>query len=104
MIVTRMTVPAATLAAEVADTDSAPLAQRDCPALPIVAVSPSGKIEIIDGFHRIAGMIAAGETDIVCLTCDDLDVLGDAANAENPKKQAAALSAIYKAHNQEHNQ
>lgn len=97
MKVTRITIEASKFVNQVADTQSAPLCQRDCKSLPIVEILPGGRVDIIDGFHRIAGMIAAGETMIACLTCDDSDILGDAADAENTTRQAAALAAIYSA-------
>ena len=79
-----------------------PLSKADCPHPPIVDAAG----DICDGMHRVAGMIAAGETAISCVTCDDIDLLGDAADAENPVRQAEALARIYEAahHNQEHNQ
>ncbi len=77
--------------------ETAPLSQADCPAMPIVEIV-HGRAEIADGYHRIAGMIAAGERIIDCLTCDDDAVLGAAANAEQPDAQGIALAAIYAAY------
>lgn len=79
----------------VCDTDAAPLAQSDCKALPIVEILPSGRIEIVDGYHRIAGMIAAGETAINCVVCDDEQLVCDAANNEQTASQRAAIESIY---------
>ena len=70
-----------------------PLSQADCDWPPVVDRAGN----ICDGMHRVAGMIAAGETTIDCVTCDDDSLLGDAANAENPEKQAAAIRSIYAA-------
>jgi hypothetical protein len=97
MRVTAITISAAQLAFEVSDTESAPLNQCDCKQLPIVDVADSGRVEIVDGFHRIAGMILAGETAIACLICDDDNVIADAANGENAESQERALAAIYAA-------
>lgn len=97
MTVTRVTINAAKLLEIVADTMAPELSQAECEFRPIIEVLPSGRIEIVDGYHRIAGMIAAGETEIECLTCDDDDLIGDAANAEDTDAQSAALRAIYAA-------
>ena len=97
MKVTKVTIAATMLANQVSDTAAPALSLADCHRLPIVEISPSGRVDIIDGYHRVAGMIAAGETTIDCLTCDDDGVLGDAANAEHLDLQAAALDAIYSA-------
>jgi len=97
MQVTRVMVDANKFASAVADVIAPALHKSDCVRLPIVEIMPSGRIEIIDGYHRIAGMIAAGETTIDCLTCDDAGVLGDASNPERPEQQEIALEAIYAA-------
>jgi hypothetical protein len=81
---------------QIADTSAPALDPADCQHLPIVDMT-GGRVEIIDGYHRIAGMLAYGATTISVVTCDDKDVLADAANAEQPEKQQAAVSAIYAA-------
>lgn len=81
---------------QVADTSAPALDPADCKCLPIVEIIGS-RVDIIDGFHRIAGMLAFGATLVNAVTCDDADVLADAANAENPVKQHAAIDAIYAA-------
>ncbi len=70
-----------------------PLSQADCQHPPIVDADG----DICDGMHRVAGMIAAGETEIDCVTCDDSNLLGEIANAEHPAKQAAAIRTLYAA-------
>lgn len=95
MKVTQIGIEISKLANQVADVSAPALAATDCHRLPIVEILPSGRVEIVDGFHRIAGMIAAGETIIPCLTCDNEDVLAAAANAEDPVAQLAALKMIY---------
>lgn len=88
-------IEAAKFYSAVADVDSTLLAQSDCKAMPIVERLPSGRIEIVDGYHRIAGMILAGETAINCVVCDDEQLVCDAANNEQPEAQRAAIEAIY---------
>lgn len=95
MIATKTKIDASKMANQVSGTQAIALCQFDCPMPPVVEIMPSGQVEIIDGFHRIAGMIAAGETQIDCITCDDDDVLAAAANAERPDEQDEALAAIY---------
>jgi hypothetical protein len=58
-------------------------------------IDDSGKVDIIDGYHRIAGMIAAGETVLPVVVCDDAKLCGIAANAEDTEAQAEALVKIY---------
>jgi hypothetical protein len=70
-----------------------PLSQADCPHPPIVDAAG----DICDGMHRVAGMIAAGETAIACVTCDDTNLLGEIADAEHPAQQANAIRKIYDA-------
>jgi len=98
MRATIINVDATSLVDQVADCCDVPtLSQADCPAMPVVEMRPSGRVEIVDGYHRIAGMIAAGETAITCVTCDDADLLGDIGNAEDPERQAQALNELYSA-------
>jgi hypothetical protein len=73
--------------------DVPPLRQADCQHPPITDAAGG----ICDGMHRVAGMIAAGETAIACVTCDDLFLLGEIADAEHPEKQADAIRRIYAA-------
>lgn len=88
-------IEAAKFYSAVADVDSTLLAQSDCKAMPIVEILPSGRIEIVDGYHRIAGMLMAGETSISCVVCDDEQLVCDAANNEDKEAQSAAIAAIY---------
>ena len=73
----------------------APLDPRDCHELPIVEVLPSGYVDIVDGYHRIAAMIMGGAEQIPCIVCDDEDLICDAGNAEDPSRQRAAVKKIY---------
>jgi hypothetical protein len=91
----RTTITAASVAGRVHDVESRPLRASDCRVLPVVMIDGSGKVDIIDGYHRLAGMIAAGETILPVVDCDDAKLCGIAANAENPESQAEALAAIY---------
>lgn len=59
----------------VRDDDPAPLAADDCNYPPIVRITKSGGYAVVDGFHRLAGMVAAGETRlpvVVVTGADDL--------------------------------
>jgi hypothetical protein len=58
-------------------------------------IDDSGKVDIIDEYHRLAGMIAAGETVLPVVNCDDAKLCGIAANAEDTEAQAEALATIY---------
>jgi hypothetical protein len=58
-------------------------------------IDDSGKVDIIDGYHRLAGMIAAGETVLPVVKCDDAKLCGIAAIAEDSESQAEALATIY---------
>jgi hypothetical protein len=58
-------------------------------------ITDSGKVDIIDGYHRLAGMLAAGETVLPVVICDDPKLCGIAANAEDAESQAEALATIY---------
>jgi hypothetical protein len=58
-------------------------------------IDDSGRVDIIDGYHRLAGMIAAGETVLPVVDCDDAELCGIAANAEDAEAQAEALATIY---------
>jgi hypothetical protein len=58
-------------------------------------IDDSGKVDIIDGYHRLAGMIAAGETTLPVVVCDNPKLCGIAANAEDTEAQAEALATIY---------
>lgn len=95
MKITKLMIDTAKLASQVAGVSAPALDPTDCRRLPIVEVLPSGRVDIIDGFHRISGMIAWGATTIDCIMCDDSDLLADAANPEDSIKQAAAIDAIY---------
>lgn len=97
MDATRIRVDAKLLAGKVFDVESKPLAAADCKVLPVVFLDAEGKFDLIDGYHRVAGMIAAGETSIPCVMCDDAKLCGIAANAEDPEAQADALATIYAA-------
>ena len=89
------TITAASVAGRVHDVESSPLRAIDCKVLPVVMIDDSGKVDIIDGYHRIAGMIAAGETTLPVVVCDDAKLCGIAANAEDAESQAEALATIY---------
>lgn len=97
MNATKIQVDAKLLAGKVFGVESRPLAAIDCQVLPVVFRDDEGNLDLIDGYHRIAGMIAAGETSIPCVMCDDARLCGIAANAENPQAQEEALAAIYSA-------
>jgi hypothetical protein len=97
MRVTRLTISSDRLRYMVADVTAPPLAQADCRRAPIVKVLDGGDVEIVDGYHRIAGMIAAGETAIDCITCDNTDLIALAADPGRPERQRRALAAIYRA-------
>jgi len=92
---TRTTITAASVAGRVHDVESVPLRASDCQVLPVVMIDDSGKVDIIDGYHRLAGMIAAGETTLPVVVCDDAKLCGIAANAEDAESQAEALATIY---------
>ena len=92
---TRTTITAASVAGRVHDVESSPLRAIDCKVLPVVMITDSGKVDIIDGYHRLAGMIAAGETILPVAVCDDAKLCGIAANAEDAEAQAEALATIY---------
>jgi len=91
----RTTITAASVAGRVHDVESKPLRASDCKVLPVVMIDESGKVDIIDGYHRLAGMIAAGETVLPVVNCDDAKLCGIAANAEDTEAQAEALATIY---------
>lgn len=71
----------------------------------IVAVAPSGRLEIVDGFHRTAGMVrwcrgndvTLDACEINVVVCGDEALIADAANPGWPRKQQAAIDAIYEA-------
>ena len=46
------------------DDDVSPLVSAHCPGLrqPIVELTGTGSYAMVDGFHRLAGMVLAGET------------------------------------------
>ena len=94
---TKIQVDAKLLAGKVFDVESRPLAAADCKVLPVVFLDDEGKFDLIDGYHRVAGMIAAGETSIPCVLCDDAKLCGIAADAEDLESQAEALATIYSA-------
>ncbi len=79
----------------VADVEAPALDPSDCRKLPIIDVLPSGRVDIIDGYHRIAGMVRFGAESIECVTSDDADLLADAADCEDTERQAKAIAAIY---------
>jgi len=97
MTVTRISIAASRVANQVADVIAPALAASDCKPLPIVAMLPSGRVDIVDGYHRIAGLIAGGAETIDCLVCDDEDLVAAAGNAEDTTAQQAALEVIYAA-------
>ena len=96
MQVARLTISADRLRNIVADVIASPLAQCDCRRAPIVELC-GDRVEIVDGYHRIAGMIAAGETQIGCITCSNTDLVALAADPGRPERQRRALAAIYRA-------
>ena len=91
----KTTITASSVAGRVHDVESSPLRAIDCKIFPVVMITDSGKVDIVDGYHRIAGMIAAGETILPVVVCDDANVCGIAANAEDAEAQAEALATIY---------
>lgn len=93
----KIKVDAKLLANKVYDVESRPLAAADCKVLPVVFLGDDGKYDLIDGYHRVAGMIASGETSIPCVLCDDAKLCGIAADAGDLESQAEALAAIYAA-------
>jgi hypothetical protein len=92
---TQTTITAASVAGRVHDVESSPLLASDCKVLPVVMIDDSGRVDIIDGYHRLAGMIAAGETVLPVVVCGDAKLCGIAANAEDTEAQAEALATIY---------
>ena len=84
--------------------EASPLNPADGVALPIVEIVGT-RVDIIDGYHRLAGMIAwarqadlsLGSVAVRCATCDDASVLADAANADRPGSQQSAIDRIYAA-------
>jgi hypothetical protein len=84
--------------------DQVPALSPDDDSQPqIVAVTQSGSLEIVDGFHRTAGQIrwcrkngvTLDACEINVVVCDDAKLVGLAANATFPRKQQAAIDAIY---------
>lgn len=77
------------------------LSPSNCDPLVIVERMPSGTVNIVDGFHRTAGMVkwARGrdrELDAIkvqVVVCDDAGLLRDA--GEPGPKQGGAIEAIY---------
>ena len=97
MNASKIKVDAKLLAGKVFGVESRPLAAADCKVLPVVFLDAEGRYDLIDGYHRVAGMIAAGEMSIPCVLCDDAELCGIAANAEDLESQAEALATIYAA-------
>jgi len=63
-----------------------------------------GVAEIIDGYHRAAGLVAAeGDDDLLVpvILCMDEDLAATAANAERPEEQESAIHAIQSASEEE---
>ena len=100
---TIITITLADVADAVADVVGESLDPSTLPveSLPIVE-RLSRRIDIVDGYHRLAGMVAwanergldLADVTVRCLTSDDSDLLADAANAERPSRQSAAIAAI----------
>src|SRR5690606_10583300 len=75
-----------------------PITQDAVIKLPIIECNEAGEpVDIIDGFHRIAGFAAAGVTEFraVCCTADGSDDLVAAASSPDgygglPQKEAIA--------------
>jgi hypothetical protein len=65
--------------------------------LPVVEVSRSGRVDILDGYHRIAALIAGGAEAIECVTCDDADLLAACADSDRRDAQRDACSRLYAA-------
>lgn len=93
----KITISAAQVRNAVSGVEAPALDPADCRELqiPVVYVMPDGRVDIVDGYHRIAGMLAYGAESIECVTTDDFDLLADAGNAEQPSVQRAAIEAIY---------
>ena len=72
-----------------------------CPIVELIG----DRVDIIDGFHRVAGMVAwarrrglaLDSVTVHCVTCDDAALLADAADAEHPEAQRVAIARIYAA-------
>ena len=93
---TRLTIDAARVYSAVSDLIGSVQPITSVHSLPVVEIC-GDRIDIIDGYHRIAGLIAGGAETIECVTCDCADTIGDAANAERPAVQREALRRIYAA-------
>lgn len=73
-----------------------PLDATDIRNPPIVDIC-GDRVEICDGYHRIAGLIAGGAESIECVTCDVPRWLSYAADNNQQTMHRFAIGRIYAA-------
>ena len=73
-----------------------PLDATDIRNPPIVDIC-GDRVEICDGYHRIAGLIAGGAETIECVTCDVPQWLAHAADNNQQTMHRFAIGRIYAA-------
>jgi len=93
---TRLTIEASKFRNQVSDLLGyvQPLHASDVRFPPIVDVS-GDRVEICDGFHRIAGLIAGGAETIECVTCDVARWLSYAADNGQQTMHQFAIRRIH---------
>jgi len=98
MHATRLTIDASRLRNQVSDLLGYvhPLDASDVRHLPIVDIC-GDRVEICDGYHRIAGLIAGGAETIDCVTCDVPRWLSYAADNGQQTMHRFAIQRIYAA-------
>ena len=98
MKTTRLTIDVGKLRNQVADLLGyvQPLHASDIRFPPIVDVS-GDRVEICDGYHRIAGLIAGGAEVIECVTCDVARWLSYAADNGQQTMHRFAVARIHAA-------
>ena len=95
---TRLTIDASKLRNAVADLIGyvQPLHSSEIRNPPIVDIC-GDRVEICDGYHRIAGLIAGGAESIECVTCDVQRWLSYAADNGGQTMHRFAIGRIYAA-------
>lgn len=98
MKTTRLTIDASKLRNAVFDLIGyvQPLDASDIRNPPIVEIS-GDRVEICDGYHRIAALIAGGAESIECVTCDVQRWLSYAADNSQQTMHRFAIGRIYAA-------
>lgn len=76
-------------------TEAPALAEGDSYHPVLVEAMPSGRYDVLDGFHRVAGLRASGASLVRVIVVDDVDLA--AAVSEPGPEQDAAIEAIYDA-------